>query len=148
MNELRRFNVCEVINVRDADNGALYIGRPRKGEPVTQRRAIWGNPFVERQQDAGRVIHSCGVEIETQLVPDATVAIEMFRRFLFKRIEAGDISLQALAQLQGRKLSCFCSPRPCHGDVLKAASAWAVEQVGPPEQYVADSEYSDVEAPF
>ena len=140
--------MCEVINVRDATNGALYIGRPRKSEPVSQRRAIWGNPFVEREQDAGRDIYSCGVVVKTQLVPDRDVAIAMFKRWLFQRIEAEDVSLQALASLQGRQLACFCSPLPCHGDVLAAASAWAAEQVPSADEYVAESDLADVEVPF
>lgn len=140
--------MCKVVHVREANDGAVYIGRPRKGEPLTSRRSVWGNPFVDRPQDAGRVIHSCGVEVETQLVPDPSTAIAMFRGFLFTQIEAGKISLVSLAALQGRELSCFCAPNPCHGDVLKAASDWAVTQVGTPEEFVAKSEYADVNAPF
>jgi Domain of unknown function (DUF4326) len=140
--------MCEVIHVRDADNGALYIGRPRKGEPLTSRRAIWGNPYVTREQDAGRVIHSCGVEIETVLVPDNATAIAMFRQFLAAQVEAGSVSLVSLAQMQGRKLSCFCAPAPCHGDVLASASAWAAEQVPSADEFVSESKYADVDVPF
>jgi len=26
--------------------------------------------------------------------------------------------IQALSELKGKRLGCFCAPKPCHGDVL------------------------------
>ena len=71
------------------------------------RRTVWGNPFV-----LGR---------------DGTRAevIARYRADLWRRIRAGEIALAALAALDGRDLACHCAPKPCHGDVLTRAAAWA-----------------------
>lgn len=33
-----------------------------------------------------------------------------------------------LVELDGKNLLCFCSPQQCHGDVLKAARNWQLQQ--------------------
>jgi hypothetical protein len=57
-------------------------------------------------------------------------AIEAFRADLQLRIATGDEQLiRDLAALSGKTLGCWCSPKPCHGDVLAKAADWAAEQV-------------------
>ena len=86
----------------------LYIGRgncPRTGE-----RGRWGNPF--------------------QIGPDGDreEVIEKYRRWLWKEVKASRISVADLASLHGKTLGCWCAPQTCHGEVLEAASVWALSE--------------------
>ena len=94
----------------------IYIGRgvdPRTGEP-----GRWGNPFSHRPSGALGVTR----------VASRDEAIERYRRWLWERIKAGEVDLAALASLHGKALGCWCAPQPCHGEVLEAASFWAVRE--------------------
>lgn len=75
----------------------LYIGRG----------SIWGNPHVIG-------IHGTRKEV-----------IAKYRTELWEKIHQGRVSLTELADLQGKELICFCTPLPCHGDVLIEAARWA-----------------------
>lgn len=77
----------------------VYIGRGSQ----------WGNPFVVGR-DGGR-----------------EDVIRLFYEHLRKRVLVGEITLESLAALQGKRLGCFCAPRPCHGAVIAAFSDWAME---------------------
>ena len=84
-----------VVNLRHAELGdAVYVGRasPRRG----LAESAFGNPFIE-----GR--HGTRAEV-----------IEKYRSWLLGRQEL----LLRLPELRGRRLACWCSPLPCHGDVL------------------------------
>lgn len=82
---------------------AIYIGRGSR----------WGNPFPMKN----------GSDVERKRV------IEAHRRWLWDEIKAGRVTLADLASLHGRDLVCFCAPKPCHGDTLVRAAAWAVNQL-------------------
>jgi hypothetical protein len=79
----------------------VYIGRGR-GEC-----GRWGNPF--------------------RIGPDGTreQVIAKYRAWLWGEIASGAIALEDLAALSGKVLGCWCSPSPCHGEVLAAAADWA-----------------------
>lgn len=79
----------------------VYIGRPSE----------WGNPF----------------EIGRDGTREAVIA--KYRAHLWGEIEDGLITLNELAFLHGKTLGCWCSPKPCHGDVLLAAAAWAANEL-------------------
>lgn len=74
----------------------MYIGR---GSPL-------GNPYTVREHGER--------------------AMEMYRRWLWKRIRAGEPNvMKALRSITpGHHLVCSCAPRPCHGDVVLAAWKW------------------------
>ncbi len=78
---------------------------------LIDRRTAWGNPF----------------RIGTGL--DRAQAIARYRADLWRRIRAGEVSLEQLAALHGRRLACWCAPLPCHGHVLARAAAWAAGAV-------------------
>jgi hypothetical protein len=80
---------------------AITIMRPHR----------WKNPFI------------IGVH------GDRDTVIRLFREDLWRRIRAGEVSLEELAALHGQQLVCCCVPKPCHGHVLEAAAAWAVRQL-------------------
>lgn len=75
------------------------------------RRTRWGNPF--------------------RIGPDGSRedVIERYRQDLWRRIEAGEVPLEDLAGLSGKRLACWCSPLPCHGAVLARAAVWAAGQL-------------------
>ena len=78
------------------------------------RRTRWGNPY--------RIgVHG-----------DRARAIALYRQDLWRRIRAGEIELQDLADLAGRDLACHCAPRACHGNVLEKAAAWAKRTLAEP----------------
>jgi hypothetical protein len=66
------------------------------------RGSKWGNPF--RIGEHG----------------NRAAVIARYRRYLWESPEL----LASLPELEGMRLGCFCSPKPCHGDVLIAAFEW------------------------
>lgn len=79
-----------VVNVyREACD--VRIGRPSK----------WGNPFKLTTGNRGN--------------PEARAAV--IARFE-KWIQTQPELLAALPELKGKRLGCYCAPKPCHGDVL------------------------------
>lgn len=81
-----------VIHVRKMQEGDVYIGHT-----VGRRKNLgWGNPF--RMDNEG----------ERQAV------IDQYREWIQGQPEL----LARLPELKGKRLACFCAPKPCHGDVL------------------------------
>ena len=78
---------------------------------LIDRRTKWGNPF------------RLGADGDREQV------IALYRADLWRRIRAGEVTLEELAELDGCWLACWCEPLPCHGDVLARAAAWASEQL-------------------
>ena len=74
---------------------------------LIDRRTKWGNKFR---------IGSDGTREEV---------IARYRADLWRRIHAGAITLEELAEIDGMWLACWCDPLPCHGHVLARAAAWA-----------------------
>jgi hypothetical protein len=83
------------------DPDAIHITRPGR----------WGNRFVVGKHG------------------DRDAVIALFEEDLWRRICAGDVALDDLASLHGKQLVCVCHPKPCHGDVLALAAAWARNQI-------------------
>lgn len=71
----------------------VYIGRPSK----------WGNPFS----------HLPGTKAMYQ-VDTREDAIQMYEEWIKTQPEL----MNAIWELKGKVLGCWCSPKPCHGDVL------------------------------
>ena len=67
----------------------VYIGRRGKGQS-----GKWGNPFRNGTREEN---------------------IARFEAYLLSNKEL----MQDLHELKGKRLGCFCSPKPCHGDILK-----------------------------
>lgn len=88
--------MCTVVNKR-TDAFDVYIGR---GSP-------WGNPYA------------IGVDGSRDKV------IQKYRQHLWWQINRGDVAIDDLLALDGKRLGCFCKPRSCHGDVIASAVAWA-----------------------
>ncbi len=88
-------SLARVANLRHEDLGeAVYVGRanPRRG----LAGSAFGNPFTIGQ-DGNRA-----------------EVIEKYRQWIL-----GQTSLLVrLKELRGKRLACWCSPEPCHADVL------------------------------
>lgn len=54
--------------------------------------------------------------------------IEKYRHWLWQQIQAGEISIEDLLDLDGKDLVCFCNPKPCHCDVVISAVNWAKQR--------------------
>jgi hypothetical protein len=95
------------------DDYDVYIGRGK--DPNTQEWGEWGNPYSHRESASAMVTKANSVE----------EAIESYKADLWRRLRDGRLSVDKLAALKGKRLGCWCSPGPCHGEVLVAASEWA-----------------------
>jgi hypothetical protein len=71
----------------------VYIGRP----------SLWGNPYSSKNGTLAK--YRCGSESE---------AIQNYEVW----IESQSDLIEELKTLKGKLLGCWCSPKPCHGDVL------------------------------
>lgn len=90
---------CTVVN-KYKEEYDVYIGRGSR----------WGNPYA---------IGEHGTRDEV---------IETYRHFLWKQIRSGDVTIEDLLELDGKRLGCFCKPQACHGDVIAKAVEWAKTQ--------------------
>lgn len=86
-------------------DSAVYIGREMPN--FSLKGSKFANPF-KLSEDETR---------ET--------TIERYRKWLWEQIKLGNISIDDLLSLDGKDLVCYCSPKPCHGDVLVNAVEWA-----------------------
>ncbi len=121
--------VMKVLNQGHAADGSLPGGHPgtearpqriqrkrTKGSKlppntvVVTRGTKWGNPCVVNP----RFRYGSGSKYAPN-VPSAAEAVAFFREYL---AECPDL-MQALPELRGKNLACFCAiDQPCHADVL------------------------------
>lgn len=106
----------EVVNKHHGHTG-VYIGR---GSPL-------GNPYSH--------MNNTQAQFKAATRDDA---IEKYEVWLRKQIDQGNTvvinELDRIGQLvlQGPiKLQCFCSPKPCHGDVIKQTLLKAISKTYP-----------------
>ena len=84
---------------------AIYVGRPTK----------WGNPFKINDP-----LLPCGLTKERR----RQAVIDEYRRYIL----ANPTLMSQLPELQGKDLVCWCSPLPCHADVLLELANQEVER--------------------
>lgn len=94
---------------REIGENEIYIGRP----------GMWGNPFTFKGEPD---------PIERYERATREEAIEAYRDWLWKCIKSGAVKMESLKLLHGKVLVCWCTPLPCHGDVLAKAADWAIQQ--------------------
>ena len=88
-----------IVNCRNHRGARVYVGRP----------SVLGNPFV------------LGCD------GDRAAVIAQYRRWLWQQVqrESGAVwdelqRLATLAETTDLTLGCWCSPQPCHADVIKS----------------------------
>lgn len=91
-------NIYKIPKDWKKDPSYVYIGRPGKGE-----EGYFGNP----------------VEIEEGQEPGDT--LPAYETYLYKRLAEDPKFRGRVRALTGKKLVCFCKPKPCHGDILAKA---------------------------
>lgn len=85
--------MCTVVNLK-IDEYDVYIGRAGHGKD-----GYFGNPYRAIPGDPG-------------------ATIPMFEEYARKRLKTDPEYRERVKALKGKRLGCFCKPRPCHGDVL------------------------------
>lgn len=86
----------DVINMKPANETKVVNLRYEKYDVYIGRGSKWGNPF------------KIGVDGTRKEV------IEKYRQYIMSRPDL----LNDLEELRGKRLGCYCKPKPCHGDVL------------------------------
>ena len=82
----------EVVNLYKDPDFDVYIGRAGKGQD-----GYFGNPFSGPSKEAN---------------------IKQFRTYFMDRIKTDREFYRRVLELRGKRLGCFCAPKPCHGDVI------------------------------
>lgn len=80
-----------------------YIGRPGKGH-----EGPFGNPI-----EIGKECPGCG-----EIHVESGDTLPCYEAWLRKKVVDDLIFRVRVKNLVGKKLVCFCKPKPCHGDVL------------------------------
>ncbi len=94
--------MTEVVNLRFQEYD-VYIGRAGHGKD-----GYHGNPIVKGQE--------CLVCGNVHTTPGET--LDCFRIYFAIRLEDDEEFRRRTLSLMGKRLGCFCKPRPCHGDVI------------------------------
>ena len=61
------------------------------------RGTIWGNPYKDMPREK---------------------AIALFQPYFINQIKTGQITIDDVKSLYGKRLGCSCKPLPCHGDFI------------------------------
>lgn len=85
-----------VVNLR-RESFDVYIGRGGHGQD-----GYFGNPF--------RLNAEASSEVRAE-------ALSKFRTYFDERIRIDAEFRRRVEGLRGKRLGCFCKPKPCHGDV-------------------------------
>ena len=83
-----------VVNLNNEEYD-IFIGRGSK----------WGNPYTH---------HKDKPTLAEFIVDTREEAIERYREYIINNKELMD----ALPELEGKILGCYCKPLSCHGDIL------------------------------
>lgn len=79
----------------EKDPLAVYIGRAGKG-----RNGYFGNPIALPEGE------------------DPGATLSAYEAYLRERVAKDEVFRGHVRSLCGKKLMCFCKPKPCHGDIL------------------------------
>ena len=79
----------KVVNLR-RDKYDIYIGRP----------SDFGNPYLIGKDG------------------DRETVIALFKDYFLRRVQVEPYFREAILELKGKRLGCYCKPKPCHGDII------------------------------
>ncbi len=98
----------QVVNLRGVPAAEREEFCAREDVERIDRMTVWGNPFRYGSRE-----HK----------------IARYRIYLWWTIQHNPQVMYDLIELRGKKLACWCHPKPCHGDVIAKAIEWAVKEV-------------------
>lgn len=105
-NVIENTSDIEVVNFyhvgKTIPENGVYIGRYSKA--FNLQASKFANPFPMRDQS----------EEERQRV------VSEYKKWIWQEVLTQKITKEDLLSLQGKKLVCYCNPKACHGDVVKA----------------------------
>jgi hypothetical protein len=92
MKNLKNYAIAVNIYEESYDQ---YCGRAGKGQD-----GYFGNPFrIEPGENTGSTL-------------------EKYRKYFYDRIEQDPEFKERIHTLKGKRLGCFCKPKPCHVDII------------------------------
>jgi hypothetical protein len=94
-----------------ADPNNVYIGRKGvvliDGKRFPPQDSIFANPFKVGRDGTREEV------------------IDKYKQELIAKVVSGEITEEDVLNLKGKTLGCWCSPEPCHGDILlKLLDVW------------------------
>lgn len=93
----------KVVNIRDRDFDVKVTRKRDNSIPDPPKQGCFGNPYH---------LHDIYDDAERKRVIDA------YRKYFLERVDEDVEFRTAVLDLRGKKLACFCAPKPCHGDVI------------------------------
>lgn len=93
MQVLNFYHIGKVI-----PDGAIYVERANAQYNLAHSK--FANPFP--------VTKNCSRQ----------ESIDKYRFWLYEQLKIGNITKQDILSLEGKNLVCYCSPLPCHSNVL------------------------------
>ena len=106
-----------IVNMRDRPDLRRRLEQHGEVDGLVRidRRTRWGNPWIVGRDGSRAEV------------------IARYRVDLWRRIRAGEIALEDLADLHTKThYLCWCWPLECHGTVLARAAQWAAARLGRP----------------
>ena len=83
----------------DLDPNHLYIGRDMSHHVEGALGSKWGNPYKVAKNASKKAVDRC---------------LERYEDYIRRTPRL----FNALMELEGKEMGCWCKPYPCHGDVL------------------------------
>lgn len=96
--------MCTVVN-KYKEEYDVYIGRG----------TVWGNWYSHLPETKAKY------KTETR-----EESVTKYKDQLWSQIRSGEITVDMLKSLHGKRLACFCKPKSCHGDTIALAVAWVM----------------------
>ena len=93
----RKYKPVRVVNIYK-EKCDKYIGRSKRGES----KNIIGNPFSMQTGDSRDTV------------------ISKYAAYFLKEWKSNELFRKEILDCNGKSLGCFCHPKACHGDVIKA----------------------------
>jgi hypothetical protein len=87
----------------------VYIGRTGHGMD-----GYFGNPI--------RFDYKCPIckQVHVDTEQGRFDLLQCYKKYFWKRLHCDFAFYERVKKLKGKRLGCFCAPKPCHGDVIKA----------------------------
>lgn len=94
----------KVINLRKEKCDVKICRLPDNTIPAAPNPGCFGNPFFLKNPDDDK---------------ERAEVIRKYRNYFVEKLLKEPEFKKAVLALKGKRLGCFCAPKPCHGDVIK-----------------------------